>query len=1079
MNRSAQRTKVAVLGGGVGGMTAAFELTATPELRDRFDVTVYQLGWRNGGKGASGRNAAVADRIEEHGLHVWFGFYDNAFRLMRDAYEEAGRPRGTPLATFEDAFKGCDELVLYDRQGDGWHPFRFECPRNLLRPGDPGELPTFWEMAATATRWALGGWRSLRERGDDLVPGDAGADLIPNWFENLAGDLARDLLDAPLDVAERLLGLAERLASLRAGSTDHLLARHAAQPLLLVKLLEAFREWLWTAVVARRYKDDPDLRFFFTVVDLGVSTVAGIVKDGILEHGFDVINDEDWAAWLRRHGARDVTIGRTPAERCPALRAVYDVAFAYPGGDIAAADCAAGTATNDLLRLVFSYRGSIMYKMQAGMGDVVFAPLYEVLKQRGVGFEFFHAVTALHPGGNGVDAIDVVRQAELAPRVAEYDPLVPVKGLACWPSEPLWDQLEAAARGVNFEAELNPLDRPARTLERGRDFDEVVLGIPVGALPDLCGELMARDERFRRGIESAVTVRTQAFQLWSNRDAADLGWAFDENSVTGCYVEPLDTYCDMTHLLPRESWLPTDKTQTIGYFCGVLDDRSGETPEQATERAKQNAIEFVERDLAVLWPDAGGSSFDWTALVDRAGGTGAARFDAQYWRANVSPWERYVLTPAGSVEHRLPSNDSGFANLKLAGDWTRTGIDGGCVEAAVISGMDAAQAITGEALRIPGKSTAWLQPQPRELPPYVEYGGRATAPSPFACEGGRLRGLLLRGDAARIAALVETMFNVPAGRGVDYRALGSHVMMLMGDFARVTSLTPPFDRWGAVRETQASFWIPVLAGRDIGDVFVAERLLLAVPYVFVDNPMSYLGGRETFGYAKTMGRFDPASGAGDHATMQAFGGNFGRNEGADWRDFLEVIAGAPRPGAGQAEPTSGPLALVQHLVGDMPELAEGAEMIVGDIRLTAGLMGDLLAGRVAQVFLKQFRDAADGTRACYQAVVEAPVQIRRVESTLAERDWSIRVHPLDSHPIDRELGIADQQSELAFDIEMDFVVEDGHEVGRVAALPGTLPPGLRPAGPNGPGSVIETVARWAWKEITGLERASLGWLRRL
>ena len=64
MNRPAQRTKVAVLGGGVGGMTAAFELTATPELQQQFDVTLYQLGWRNGGKGASGRNGDVAERIE-------------------------------------------------------------------------------------------------------------------------------------------------------------------------------------------------------------------------------------------------------------------------------------------------------------------------------------------------------------------------------------------------------------------------------------------------------------------------------------------------------------------------------------------------------------------------------------------------------------------------------------------------------------------------------------------------------------------------------------------------------------------------------------------------------------------------------------------------------------------------------------------------------------------------------------------------------------------------------------------------------------------------------------------------------
>ena len=795
-----ERTKVAVLGGGVGGMTAAFELTATPELRDRFEVTVYQLGWRNGGKGASGRNEAIADRIEEHGLHVWFGFYDNAFRVMRDAYAELGRPPGTPLARFEDAFKGCDELVLFDRQGDGWHPLRLEFPTNPLRPGDPGELPTFWEIAATASHWALAGWRALREQRPDLAPAGPHHELLPDWFEDLAGRVAGDLLELPLDVAERLLGLAERLAGVRAGNTDHAIAAQAAQPLLLVRLLEAFRQWLWTAVVARRYQKDPELRFFFTVVDAGVSTIAGIVKDGVLEHGFDVINGEDWAAWLRRHGAREVTIGRTPAERSPLLRAVYDVAFAYPGGDIAAADCAAGTATSDLLRLAFSYRGSVMYKMQAGMGDVVFGPLYEVLDRRGVRFEFFHAVTALHPGGNGIDSIEVVPQVDLAPHVEKYDPLRCVNDLRCWPSEPRREQLEAAAKGVDFEAKLNPLGRPACKLERGTDFDEVVLGIPVGALPDICGELMARDDRFRRGIESAVTVRTQAFQLWSNRASADLGWKYAENSVAGCFVEPLDTYCDMTHLLPRESWQPADGTKTIGYVCGVLDDRQGETHEQATERAKQNAIEFVERDLGSLWPGAAaGGKFDWSVLVDRDDAPGPARFDSQYWRANTSPWERYVLTPAGSVEHRLPSSDSGFANLKLAGDWTSNGIDGGCVEAAVISGMYAARAITGEPTLIRGGSTSWLRPQPRELPAYVEFGGRATAPSPFSCEGGRLQGLLLQGDGKRIATLVDRMFNLPSGDSVEYRSLGSNVMFLIGDFRRVTSLTQPFDRWGAVR----------------------------------------------------------------------------------------------------------------------------------------------------------------------------------------------------------------------------------------------------------------------------------------
>ena len=710
--------KVAILGGGVGGMTAAFELTATPELRERYDVTLYQLGWRLGGKGASGRNASAHDRIEEHGLHVWFGFYDNAFRLMRDAYSELGRAPGTPLATFEEAFKGCDQLVLYDPQDGGWHGQRIDCPRNPLRPGDSGELPTFWEIAATSCRWALAGWRALRDDRDDLPPAEHDDDgFLPDWFENLAADLGRELLELPLDLGERLLGLAERLASRRAGGTDHALALQATHPALLIKLLKAFRAWLWTTVAAPRCERDPELRFFFTTVDAGVATLAGIVEDGVLEHGFDVINDEDWATWLRRHGASELTVGREPAVRSPALRSVYDVAFAYVGGQIPRADCAAGTATNDLLRLAFSYRGSIMYKMQAGMGDVVFTPVYEVLRERGVRFEFFSAVQrlGLAPDAARVDEIEIARQAELAPGLDSYDPLVDVKGLPCWPSEPRWEQLRDGARlaaeAPDFERALNPLGGPVRTLRHGTDFDEVVLAIPVGALGDLCGELIERDERFRRGIETAATVQTQAFQLWSDRSAEELGWEHDENSVAGCYVEPLDTYCDMTHLIERESWNEPGGARTIGYFCGVIDDREGESPEATVERARGDAVEFIERDLGTLWPGAvRGGAFDWDVLIDPEGRSGPERFAAQYSRANVAGWERYVLTPAGSVEHRLPSGDSGFENLFLAGDWTSNGIDGGCVEAAVISGMDAARALSGSRLPIPGASTSWIRP---------------------------------------------------------------------------------------------------------------------------------------------------------------------------------------------------------------------------------------------------------------------------------------------------------------------------------------------------------------------------------
>ena len=72
-----------------------------------------------------------------------------------------------------------------------------------------------------------------------------------------------------------------------------------------------------------------------------------------------------------------------------------------------------------------------------------------------------------------------------------------------------------------------------------------------------------------------------------------------------------------------------------------------------------------------------------------------ARFDAQFWGANIDPSERYVLSAAGSTRHRLAAGDSQFANLVLAGDWVYNGFPVGCVESATLGGLQAARAITG------------------------------------------------------------------------------------------------------------------------------------------------------------------------------------------------------------------------------------------------------------------------------------------------------------------------------------------------------------------------------------------------
>ncbi|HET6585414.1 MAG TPA: NAD(P)-binding protein, partial [Nannocystaceae bacterium] len=81
--------RVLVLGGGPAACTAAYWLAQAP---DRFRVTLATQGFRLGGKCAASRNPDADMRIEEHGLHAFVGFYENAFRTVREVYDTAELP---------------------------------------------------------------------------------------------------------------------------------------------------------------------------------------------------------------------------------------------------------------------------------------------------------------------------------------------------------------------------------------------------------------------------------------------------------------------------------------------------------------------------------------------------------------------------------------------------------------------------------------------------------------------------------------------------------------------------------------------------------------------------------------------------------------------------------------------------------------------------------------------------------------------------------------------------------------------------------------------------------------------------
>lgn len=235
---------------------------------------------------------------------------------------------------------------------------------------------------------------------------------------------------------------------------------------------------------------------------------------------------------------------------------------------------------------------------------------------------------------------------------------------------------------------MNPHRDPPVTLRRGEDFDVVVLALPIGAQRFVCAELAEASEPFGRMLDALPTVATQSLQLWRTEPPPERA-----DAIVGGHDAPFDTACDMTHVEEEETW-EHGCVRHISYHCGVLEGRErapqdGPSLDPAELSAATASVrESAERFVGQAKPP--GLSAD--TLADGQGRPGGT-LDHQYWRANVAPGERYVQSPAGSIRHRLRAGASGFDNVVLAGDWTATAVNAGSVEAAVMSGREAAAAL--------------------------------------------------------------------------------------------------------------------------------------------------------------------------------------------------------------------------------------------------------------------------------------------------------------------------------------------------------------------------------------------------
>lgn len=693
---SAAPVKVAILGGGMAALAAAFEISNSPG----YAVTIYTLGWRLGGKCASSRGLLA--RIQEHGIHGFLGSYYNANVMLARVYKELGRdPTKDPLPTFQSAMVGMDALQMY-RGPQAQEMLNLEFPPNALDPADPAAILTIEELLEAILAWVE---RLRPPPGEHPVLGaiEAFWKAVSAARETAAATGRRHGPDHPL-----LGALSEGMARIGAAVRDRAQADAG----------QGASGWV------------PDYAQYVSVVDWMQALVRGANTAKVAINGFDGLDNQNWKEWLAQYVEFPDTLS------APIALNTVNLAYQYPGGNTGREPMmGAGAYLHWSLRAL-GYCGHAIYAFAAGTGETVIAPFYQVLKKRGVTFEFFSKVKTLNVSADGgsIASVDIDVQATLAKDVAEYDPLMkdPPRGLPSWPDRPNFEQLAQGTDSTFMEADLEswwtdwkPVG--ARTLVAGQDYDKLVFALSAGAVEYVCSEEMLAQPRWQGVRDKLPRVRTQAFQIWLTKDRQELGFPVPlkghNTALSDTYLPPFDGHCDMSHILPWEGWRPDELPKSLWYFCDELPDDPNtpsfsdhDYPKKMSDQVKANAIKYLDHAMGRLMPRGinkarGGvgkpEALDYSLLVGALPGSGPEAFETQFWRANIDPTELYVQSPPGSTRYRLKPWDTGYSNLLVAGDWTYTGLNVGSVECAVMSGRLASYGITGLPLLkdIPGYPT--------------------------------------------------------------------------------------------------------------------------------------------------------------------------------------------------------------------------------------------------------------------------------------------------------------------------------------------------------------------------------------
>jgi hypothetical protein len=128
---------------------------------------------------------------------------------------------------------------------------------------------------------------------------------------------------------------------------------------------------------------------------------------------------------------------------------------------------------------------------------------------------------------------------------------------------------------------------------------------------------------------------------------------------------------------------------------------------------------------------------------------------------------------------------------------------------------------------------------------YIRRGTIDTFPAPWKAENVEMSVMYLKANRTKLCELCDRTLNNPSNGHFKFQPTTDYVMLTFQSINQLWSMDKDYQSVGFIDELEASFWIFV---KDENNPDGEE--MMHIPYMFTDNPLAVLTGREVYGFPK-------------------------------------------------------------------------------------------------------------------------------------------------------------------------------------------------------------------------------------